>query len=91
MKDIIYLDFSKVFDTVPHDVFIRKMEKCRLDEITVSWYNNWLNKCNQRAITNKLMSEYQGATCGVSQGSVLHLVLINMFTNDLDARIDLSH
>lgn len=30
--DIVYLDFSKAFNTVPHNILIGKLRKCGLDE-----------------------------------------------------------
>ena len=38
--DIVYLDFSKVFDTVSHQILIEKKMKYRLDKQTVRWTEN---------------------------------------------------
>lgn len=39
----VYLDFSKVFDTVSHNIPMDKLRKCELDEWTVRWVKNWLH------------------------------------------------
>jgi len=41
--DLIYLDFSKDFDTVPHDILLEKLGAHGLDECTLHWIKNWLN------------------------------------------------
>jgi len=41
--DVIYLDFSKVSDTVPHSILLEKLAAHDLDECTLCWIKNWLN------------------------------------------------
>ena len=48
--DVVYLDFSKVFDTVSHDILLGKLRKCGLDEWSVKWIENWLNGRTQRVV-----------------------------------------
>uniref|UniRef100_A0A674JDS3 Macro domain-containing protein n=1 Tax=Terrapene triunguis TaxID=2587831 RepID=A0A674JDS3_9SAUR len=38
--DEVYLDFSKTFDTVSHDLLINKLGKCNLDGATIRWVHN---------------------------------------------------
>ena len=40
--DIVYLDFSKAFDKVPHDTLVRKLVETGLDKVTIKWICNWL-------------------------------------------------
>ena len=35
--DVVYLDFSKAFDTVSHDILLGKLRKYGLDEWSVRW------------------------------------------------------
>jgi len=41
--DVIYLDFSKAFDTVPHSILLEKLAAHGLDRCTLRWIKNWLN------------------------------------------------
>ena len=41
--DVVYLDFSKAFDTVSQNILIGKLRKCELGEWTVGWIEGWLN------------------------------------------------
>ena len=40
--DVVYLDFSKAFDTVSHSILLQKLAVCGLDRYTLSWVRNWL-------------------------------------------------
>ena len=39
---VVYLELSKGFDTVSHNILITKLRKCGTDEWTVRWVENWL-------------------------------------------------
>jgi len=41
--DVIYLDFSKAFDTVPHGILLEKLAAHGLDGCSLRWIKNWLN------------------------------------------------
>lgn len=48
--DVVYLDFSKVFDTVSHNILVVKLRKHEIGEWIVMWAENWMTDRAQKFV-----------------------------------------
>ena len=76
----LFLDFSKAFDTVNHDVLISKLQYYGIRGILKYWFTSYLKDRKQFTSIRNVTSDQRPILCGAPQGSVLGPLLFLLYT-----------
>ena len=81
--DILYFDFAKAFDSVPHNRLISKLQGCGISGKLLAWVKNFLVGRKQKVLLNSHASDWSSVSSGVPQGSVLDPILFNIYVSNM--------
>ena len=79
----IYLDLSKVFDTIDHSILLNKLNYYGIQGNSLKWFESYLTNRKQQVEFKECLSTLKEITTGVPQGSILGPLLFIIYMNDI--------
>ena len=80
---MILIDLQKAFDTINHDIFLKKLSITGFSDHTVKWFQSYLSNRKFMVNLENSFSKVPNISCGVPQGSILGPLLFLIYVNDM--------
>ena len=81
--DLILLDFSKAFDTVPYRCLLTKLQYYKINNLVWKWIQSWLTERTQSVVVDGAPSKPISVLSGVLQGTALSPLMFLLYINDI--------
>ena len=85
--DMILLDFSKAFNTVPHYYLLKKLKFYNIENQIIHCIEKWLTVHKQWVLLDGESSDYVPVSSGVPEGTVLGLLMFLIYINGIKENV----
>ena len=83
LSGMILIDLQKAFDTIDHEILLQKFKAIKFSESTIKWFKLYLSERIFLVNIENKLSDFGKISCGVTQGSILRLLLFLIYVNDM--------
>ena len=83
MTGMILADLQKAFDTIDHDILLKKLSAIGFSNHTIGWFKSYLSNRLFRVNLENCYSDPSNITCGVPQRTILGPSLFLIYVNDM--------
>ena len=80
---VVFIDLTKPFDTIDHEIILRKMPFSGFHQAAIRWFHSYLSGRTQTCDVNSKLSTARNLRCSVPQRCILGPLLFLIYINDL--------